>query len=367
MNRKILTLLVSIGLIVGSVLPVKGYEMEQFEYSSDGENLNVTVYTENKKEFEQTITYEDKEYQLVDDSVKQEVITEEGNQEASIERVEAENLLSKDDFKLEDAPEEYEVLFGEESYIAKRSSIEYEEVENTGRRVSANENIYYRGVDQEPDVADTCQTTVWDEVTGQSVVADIPLVALNKSGDYWKDITEPFEFVASNYDATELVMNINGKEVVINKNGSPISSEYFDDMLIARGMSPDTYKLSSLEWEGEAYEENGVMYRKAVGVCQHKVSDYTAAYSGPVDLPDYTQYNAVVTYKYKTGSQEIIKNTAKYELIEATEIPTEAPTEAPTESSNTLVKVTVISVAVVILALSVVIILYLIQRNKTKK
>lgn len=367
MNGKIVSILVSLTVIVGSVLTVKGYEMYMFEYSIDGDVLNVTVHTESNKIFEEKITYEGNEYVLIKDSVKYETITEESTQsEETIERVEAENLLSKDDYKLENAPEEYKVQIGEKDYIARRDSIKYEEVVNTGRRVSANENVTYRGVDQEPEVADTCQTSVFDDVTGQVVQASIPLIVLNKTDDYWKDITDPFVFTASNYDADELLMVVNGKEIVINKNGSPISSEYFNDMLIERGMSPDKYRLSSLEWDGEAYEENGVMYRKATGACQHKVADYNAAYSGPVDLPAYTQYNAVVTYKYKPESKEVIKNIAKYELIVPTEELTETPTEAPTEENNNISKVTVIGIAVVILAVSVVLILYFAQRNKVK-
>lgn len=367
MNGKIVSLLVSLTVIVGSVLTVKGYEMYMFEYSIDGDVLNVTVHTESNKIFEEKITYEGSEYVLIKDSVKYETITEESTQsEETIERVEAENLLSKNDYKLENAPEEYKVQIGEKDYIAERDSIKYEEVVNTGRRVSANENVTYRGVDQEPEVADTCQTSVFDDVTGQVVQASISLVGVNKTDDYWKYITEPFVFTASNYDADELLMVVNGKEIVINKNGSPISSEYFNDMLIERGMSPDKYRLSSLEWDGEAYEENGVMYRKATGVCQHKVADYNAAYSGPVDLPAYTQYNAVITYKYKPESKEVIKNIAKYELIVPTEELTEKPTEAPTEESNDISKATVVGIAVVILAVSVVLILYFAQRNKVK-
>ena len=44
MNGKIVSLLVSLTVIVGSVLTVKGYEMYMFEYSIDGDVLNVTKF-----------------------------------------------------------------------------------------------------------------------------------------------------------------------------------------------------------------------------------------------------------------------------------------------------------------------------------
>ena len=396
--KRITTFIMLLGLIFSTPLTVESISMNEFSYKKIDDNKVLSSYNysdgANEPKFDYQIEYEGNTYNLVDNSVTSQR-NENGSQDfhKTIKRTVADMLYNQSEFTLEDAEKEITVTDGDKQYKAKAESIEYENSLIINRKTNATYTKKYIGEEQRPEIPQKMSFNVKDKNTGNNVTVTTPLKDVNKGNDYWKDITNPFTFKANNYNADTITITVNGKVITINKDSnSPIDSKYYDDLLLARGMNTKYYRLNSLTWDGEAYEENGVWYRNAKGVCQHKVADYIAEYGGEVLLPDYNGYKAIVVYGYDTNEIEYI-NTMTAEYIRAseptteivteaiterqtethtesitekkTEVQSEAPTEAQVEKeNNTPLIILSISVGIVIIALAVVIILYIIQRKK---
>lgn len=372
MNRKIISITAATLFILSiSQLSVSAYDKDKLTYSLYKDNqLQAEIYTDKNYDFKKEITYKNEKYELVENTDTNTKVETPSTEKKSITKEVANQLFNKSDYELSQAPQTIKVKDGDKEYTATAKSISYDTSIIRNRTKTANYTVNYYSNDSEPSVPQTVDFNTFDEATGNNVTVTAPLQSLEKTNEYWKKIDNEFYFIAKKYDSDKITMNVNGKKIEINKNGdSPIDSSYFNDLLTARGMNTSVYRLNSLVWSGEPYKENGILCRKAVGDCEHKVSDYTATYGGTVSLPDYNGYKADVIYEYEvTKTDTIIKNTALYKkYILPTEAPTEkiteTPTEAPTEETP-VKKVITIGIGLVLASLIAVITVFLIQRKK---
>lgn len=372
MNRKIISITAATLFILSiSQLSVSAYDKDKLTYSLYKDNqLQAEIYTDKNYDFKKEITYKNEKYELVENTDTNTKVETPSTEKKSITKEVANQLFNKSDYELSQAPQTIKVKDGDKEYTATAKSISYDTSIIRNRTKTANYTVNYYSNDSEPSVPQTVDFNTFDEATGNNVTVTAPLQSLEKTNEYWKKIDNEFYFIAKKYDSDKITMNVNGKKIEINKNGdSPIDSSYFNDLLTARGMNTSVYRLNSLVWSGEPYKENGILCRKAVGDCEHKVSDYTATYGGTVSLPDYNGYKADVIYEYEvTKTDTIIKNTALYKkYILPTEAPTEkiteTPTEAPTEETP-VKKVITIGIGLVLASLIAVITVFLIQRKR---
>lgn len=372
MNRKIISITAATLFILSiSQLSVSAYDKDKLTYSLYKDNqLQAEIYTDKNYDFKKEITYKNEKYELVENTDTNTKVETPSTEKKSITKEVANQLFNKSDYELSQAPQTIKVKDGDKEYTATAKSISYDTSIIRNRTKTANYTVNYYSNDSEPSVPQTVDFNTFDEATGNNVTVTAPLQSLEKTNEYWKKIDDEFYFIAKKYDSDKITMNVNGKKIEINKNGdSPIDSSYFNDLLTARGMNTSVYRLNSLVWSGEPYKENGILCRKAVGDCEHKVSDYTATYGGTVSLPDYNGYKADVIYEYEvTKTDTIIKNTALYKkYILPTEAPTEkiteTPTEAPTEETP-VKKVITIGIGLVLASLIAVITVFLIQRKR---
>lgn len=371
MNKKIISITAAVLFILSiSQLTVSAYSKDKLTYSFENNQLQAEIYTDNSYDFEKEITYKNEKYRLIKGTDKNTKIETPSNEKKSVTKEMANQLFNKNDYKLSQAPQTIKVKDGDKEYTATAKDISYGTSVIGNRTKTAEYTVNYYSNDSEPSVPQTIDFNTFDEATGNNVTVNAPLQSLKKSNEYWKKIDKEFYFIAKKYDSDKITITANGKKIEIDKNSdSPINSSYFNDLLTARGMNPSVYRLNSLVWSGEPYEENGVLCRKAVGDCEHKVSDYTATYGGTVNLPDYNGYKADVIYEYEvTKTDTIIKNTALYKkYILPTEAPTEKiteiPTEAPTEAAS-VKKVITIGIGLVLVSLTAVITVFLIQRKR---
>lgn len=372
MNRKIISITAATLFILSiSQLSVSAYDKDKLTYSLYKDNqLQAEIYTDKNYDFKKEITYKNEKYELVENTDTNTKVETPSTEKKSITKEVANQLFNKSDYELSQAPQTIKVKDGDKEYTATAKSISYDTSIIRNRTKTANYTVNYYSNDSEPSVPQTVDFNTFDEATGNNVTVTAPLQSLEKTNEYWKKIDDEFYFIAKKYDSDKITMNVNGKKIEINKNGdSPIDSSYFNDLLTARGMNTSVYRLNSLVWSGEPYKENGILCRKAVGDCEHKVSDYTATYGGTVSLPDYNGYKADVIYEYEvTKTDTIIKNTALYKkYILPTEAPTEkiteTPAEAPTEETP-VKKVITIGIGLVLASLIAVITVFLIQRKR---
>lgn len=135
----------------------------------------------------------------------------------------------------------------------------------------------YVAVEKGVPVPDSIEYTCDDEATGISVNEQLPLTDQTEGAWYW----EPFEFPISIAGYGADVLDLNGTEV---PRDEPLIN-YADKFLEMLSLSPDYYRIDSIDWDGDPYERNGETYRNAVGVGEKYVRDIDAVYSATISLP----------------------------------------------------------------------------------
>lgn len=137
-----------------------------------------------------------------------------------------------------------------------------------------------------------------------------------------------------------------------NNSANPLEGHY-DELLQSVGADTTNYRVVSTEWNGDAYESDGIVYRNAVAHVQYFVHSVRATYSGAIE---YVKYES--TYQ---GTQEVdsadkysytIRATATYERVRAL-------------TTTQIIIFTTIGIAV--LAALVVLVLYVIAKKKEQK
>ena len=150
---------------------------------------------------------------------------------------------------------------------------------------------------------DTARFQVTDEDTGQLVECIIERTEVIEKGERWSDDFS-FPVTLQDYGADSYLLG--DAEIP----GDADLSDYGDAFLAYLGLPGTHYRIYSVEWAGEPYENAGVLCRDASARGEKLVRDVEAVYEGEAGLPPIQGFYYACTY-----------------------VPREEETEAPEEES----------------------------------
>ena len=240
----------------------------------------------------------------------------------------------------------------------------YEPVETSidTREEPVSDTITYRDIPVGSEIPSVAKISVQDSITGKDVEVYVPLKETMFGEAHWEPGFE-FPIMASDYDAH--LFDLNGKDVPLSET-EPLKG-YEGDLLQMIGVDKDHYQITEIQWDGAAYEDQGVWFRKMKAKGLQQVYDCEAVYSGIANLPEvsanviqavYTdQKEEAETEKDQTFSYTI-RATAKYKPMEIRKGFWEKLMEVIT---NPLV------IAVMLILLFFIIVIWLVHRKKRKQ
>lgn len=162
-----------------------------------------------------------------------------------------------------------------------------ETVESEGVLTYVSTSIAYElEGNQEPP--QSAIATLIDPMTGQEYEREIFLLEINEKKEEWKNDFE-FSIKVNQYDADVFFlgdMEISAEDELL---------DYREQFLHYLGLSQDSYQIDRVEWDGEPYENDGVIYRNATAYGYKKIRFVDAVYGGQIRTPNVPgkQYEAV--------------------------------------------------------------------------
>lgn len=238
----------------------------------------------------------------------------------------------------------------------------------TNRSENHVEAVQYVGYVDLIDVQPTMTVNVYDPLLKRAKTTTLKYKSTEITNSHWSD---DFGFVIR-VNVIGPYYKVNGNVVEYNAE-APQLEKYGEYFLSSMNLDNTKYKINSMAWDGDLYEENGTTYRNIAVSGSRLLNDYTVTYEGPVVLDDITN-----VYKYEaTYSCNLTEKTGEYEYdIVATATYTEkaAPVsdigsvDQDNKSDNSFVKTLIIGLtAVIVVALIFILIFFLVRRKRTQK
>ena len=243
----------------------------------------------------------------------------------------------------------------------------YEVVETVldARTEPVSDTITYSNVPIGNSIPVAAKISVKDSVTGETVEVQVPLTDTRYGEEHWMDGFE-FPITVSYYDAN--VFDLNGKEISLSEE-TPLQG-YETDLLQMIGVSPEEYQILDIQWDGNAYSDDGVLCRNLKATGEMKVRDCYATYEGVANLPQveakaiqavYTDRLVEVNSDQESGFVYTMKATAKY-------VPNTDSLEEKSFFQQLFELITdPVAVAVILVLLLVILILWIISKRQKKK
>ena len=147
------------------------------------------------------------------------------------------------------------------------------------------------------------EAAVSDPVTGKTIRGAVPYAASSEEGTYWADdLSCRLVFTESDADFFEL----EGAWYVSNEQ-EPLPESAYPALLRQLPGNADEYRISSVTWSSEPYEQEHVLCRDASvsGESLHRI--YRDLYAGEIALPDLTY--VIYRLRYKESDQDLYLRT----------------------------------------------------------
>lgn len=210
------------------------------------------------------------------------------------------------------------------------------------RKETLNINVQF--IDETP--AESYVATYYDEKSGEDIEVTYELIGFTTSSRWVDDLQMPITV----YDYDSYAYQI-GNSIVTATDSSINISGAESDILASEGMSASLYKLYGAYWNGEPYDNNGILQRNAIAYGSRLQYEYSAAYEAEnVELPRLN--NAVVTYERKVENSEkditIFERTIIY-------------------GQDTVVPVVVISLGLILVIAFILLFLFRVRKEKKDK
>lgn len=158
--------------------------------------------------------------------------------------------------------------------------------------------VVYRKVeaaDQIPSAIPFAQKAEEEEIKGELIEADREIIGEEWSADFQVPLTF-HAYGAAAYTLGNLTLEI--------QEEFPPPEEYGGQLLSLLGLPEDDYEVCSMEWRGEAYQdESGQLCRDAVAVGNKRLRDYRVIYRGEVAWPAPEIYELETLYRIREASQ----------------------------------------------------------------
>lgn len=125
-----------------------------------------------------------------------------------------------------------------------------------------------------------------------------------------------FQITVEQYDADTFFLD----DVEIPKDADFL--EYQEAFLDHLGLPQDCYRISRVEWDGETYEKDGIVYRDAVAYGDKKIRHVEVLYGGQIRTPNVPgkQYEAVyreIVLEMETKPADMVEETTEAKKQEA--------------------------------------------------
>lgn len=221
--------------------------------------------------------------------------------------------------------------------------------------------IKYNGVSYVDELPERGSVTVTDSLTGKQYKQELPRTDYRIAGEDWVD---DFSFPITIFSVDADTYMLGTTEI---PKGADLS-QYGTEFLNVLGLSPDYYKISSIELQGEPYEQDGEMIQAAIAHGRRRVANIVAVFEGNVTIPSEPYWYYQCKYSSIASEEKIqtiykIQATASYELVDKTESPTIKKTlwQQFIEFAKNP-----ITIAVLLILFFIVMFLMLIKRKKKK-
>lgn len=221
--------------------------------------------------------------------------------------------------------------------------------------------INYNGVSYVDELPERGTVTVTDSLTGKKYKQELPRTDYRIAGEDWVD---DFSFPITIFSVDADTYMLGTTEIA---KGADLS-QYGTEFLNVLGLSPDYYKISSIELQGEPYEQDGEMIQAAIAHGRRRVANIVAVFEGNVTIPSEPYWYYQCKYTSIVPGEKIqtiykIQATASYELAEEIESPTIE--KSFWQQFIEFVK-NPITIAVLLVLFFIVMFLMLIKRKKKK-
>lgn len=164
-----------------------------------------------------------------------------------------------------------------------------EESKSQERTELKDATVKFTGVEDSVSIPKEKDITFTDNDTKQEVTATLPLKSKEVVNTYWDDNFQ-FDITVSGYNADSYVLG--DTEIPASAN----LIDYKDNFIKLLALNSEKYEITSIDWNGASYEEDGLVKRKAVGKGKKLVQDIEATYEGEVTLPESVGYVWVAEY-----------------------------------------------------------------------
>lgn len=185
---------------------------------------------------------------------------------------------------LENIPEEiqrngktYKLVSSEIKEQISNGILKHEEKEVEVKGLEASEKV--------PETTNIILKTIDDK----DETYTLPLSKIISEESEWTN-TFAFPIEISDYDAD--IFMLNGVQIL---KTDPLIN-YKDAFLEYLNLPKDFYVIESINWDGDEYSKNGIVYRKAIAKGRKKVRNVKALYSGDIEVNNIKEYYSENTY-----------------------------------------------------------------------
>lgn len=300
--------------------------------------------------FDDEITYDGKTYKLdrVDSYVTDEKAVEEEKEVSATEEI----LTGTKESKF---PEAISKDFSGDKVVLQYVDTKYTETKLPEFKADITESVVLGTATSQPEAAQSITVKYHSDEYGIDVNVPLQLDHVENNGYTWtSDLSVPMTLYG--IDSAYLQF---GDALIPYDGGNPPLTGYESAYLASLGLSANSYRLSRVTWDGDAYTNaDGELCRNAIVTGDRLLSTFTAVYGGKnVTVPSVDGYKATATY---SGTQIVKTDKTEYSIRSvATYI--EQNNEVP------VAVIVGITIGTIALAVAIVIILFIISKKRKEK
>lgn len=300
--------------------------------------------------FDDEITYDGKTYKLdrVDSYVTDEKAVEEEKGVSATEEI----LTGTKESKF---PEAISKDFSGDKVVLQYVDTKYTETKLPEFKADITESVVLGTATSQPEAAQSITVKYHSDEYGIDVDVPLQLDHVENNGYTWtSDLSVPMTLYG--IDSAYLQF---GDALIPYDGGNPPLTGYESAYLASLGLSANSYRLSRVTWDGDAYTNaDGELCRNAIVTGDRLLSTFTAVYGGKnVTVPSVDGYKATATY---SGTQIVKTDKTEYSIRSvATYI--EQNNEVP------VAVIVGITIGTIALAAAIVIILFIISKKRKEK
>lgn len=300
--------------------------------------------------FDDEITYDGKTYKLdrVDSYVTDEKAVEEEKEVSATEEI----LTGTKESKF---PEAISKDFSGDKVVLQYVDTKYTETKLPEFKADITESVVLGTATSQPEAAQSITVKYHSDEYGIDVDVPLQLDHVENNGYTWtSDLSVPMTLYG--IDSAYLQF---GDALIPYDGGNPPLTGYESAYLASLGLSANSYRLSRVTWDGDAYTNaDGELCRNAIVTGDRLLSTFTAVYGGKnVTVPSVDGYKTTATY---SGTQIVKTDKTEYSIRSvATYI--EQNNEVP------VAVIVGITIGTIALAAAIVIILFIISKKRKEK